>query len=205
MQELKPGLYHWITLHDRIKALVSSYYAEGTGEAYVIDPRVPDEGLEWFASRPQPRNVYLTNRHHYRHSDQFAAAFGAAVWCEASGLHEFTKGEPVRGFAFGEELPGGLRALEVGSICSEETALYLPQYRALALADAVICHRPGGELDFVPDQLLGDDPGTVKQGVLTSLDGLLALDFDTLLFAHGDPVVGGGKEALRDFIQARQE
>jgi hypothetical protein len=28
----------------------------------------------------------------------------------------------------------------------------------------------------------------------------LAVDFDTLLFAHGQPIVGGGKQALRNFL-----
>jgi hypothetical protein len=30
---------------------------------------------------------------------------------------------------------------------------------------------------------------------------LVALDFDVLLLAHGDPVVGGAREALRAFIE----
>jgi hypothetical protein len=33
-----------------------------------------------------------------------------------------------------------------------------------------------------------------------SLTELLAVDFDTLLFAHGEPIVGGGKQALREFL-----
>ncbi len=31
--------------------------------------------------------------------------------------------------------------------------------------------------------------------------GLLTRDFDHLLFAHGEPLIGGGKAALRDFLQ----
>jgi len=27
--------------------------------------------------------------------------------------------------------------------------------------------------------------------------------FDALLFAHGDPLVGGGKQALREIVAAR--
>ena len=30
--------------------------------------------------------------------------------------------------------------------------------------------------------------------------GLLERDFEHLLFAHGEPLVGGGKSALRDFV-----
>jgi hypothetical protein len=32
-----------------------------------------------------------------------------------------------------------------------------------------------------------------------AFEGLLELDFDHLLFAHGEPLVGGGKAARREF------
>jgi hypothetical protein len=50
--------------------------------------------------------------------------------------------------------------------------------------------------------LLGDDPEGVKTGLRRSYRRLLDLDFDSLLFAHGDPIVGGGKDALRGFAAA---
>jgi hypothetical protein len=36
-----------------------------------------------------------------------------------------------------------------------------------------------------------------------SLRRLLELDFDHLLFAHGEPLVGEGKAALREFVSER--
>jgi len=51
----------------------------------------------------------------------------------------------------------------------------------------------------VPDRLIGDDPEQVKRAILERVAALLDEDFDHLLFAHGDPIVGGGKEALRAF------
>jgi hypothetical protein len=52
----------------------------------------------------------------------------------------------------------------------------------------------------VPDSLLGDDPEDVKAGLRGSLEALLDRDFDHLLLAHGEPVVGGGRAALREFV-----
>ena len=37
---------------------------------------------------------------------------------------------------------------------------------------------------------------------LAAYERLLALDFDTLLLAHGDPIAGGGKDALRSFVES---
>ena len=72
---------------------------------------------------------------------------------------------------------------------------------ALSFADGLIRHDRGA-LGFVPDSLLGDDPEGVKDGLRTSFRRLLELRFDNLLFAHGPPLVGGGKQALREFLDS---
>jgi len=51
-----------------------------------------------------------------------------------------------------------------------------------------------------PGVLLGDDAAAVRAGPRDSLRALLELDFDHLLFAHGDPLIGGGEDALRSFL-----
>ena len=53
---------------------------------------------------------------------------------------------------------------------------------------------------FVPDGLM-DEPEWAKAGLREAYRALLHLDFDHMLLAHGDPVVGGGKEALRAFVE----
>jgi hypothetical protein len=35
---------------------------------------------------------------------------------------------------------------------------------------------------------------------MNAFRGLLERDFDSLLFAHGEPLVGGGRAALKDFV-----
>ncbi len=61
----------------------------------------------------------------------------------------------------------------------------------------------GGELGFVPDSLLGDDPEAIKDGLTERFRPLLERDFDHLLFAHGDPIIGDGNDALRRFVEPR--
>jgi len=201
MNEILPGLYHWTTLHERIHSEVHSYYVEGAKPAYLIDPLVPTEGTDWFKSHALPENVYLTNRHHYRHSNRFEKGFNSKVWCHKDGLHEFKKGEKVQPFEHGALLPGGVAALAIGVLCPEETALYLRVGGGvLAFGDAII--RRGKTLGFVPDEYIGDDPENVKRGLKSVFRGLLDKEFDHLLFAHGEPLVGGGKAALRKFAES---
>lgn len=197
------GVYHWVTEHERHHMSISSYYLETPETGVLIDPRVPAEGLEWFSLHARPSDALLTNRHHYRDCGRFAEAFGTTTWCEQSGLHEFSPEHPVRGFRFGDRLPGGVEAHEVDAICPDETALFLPRARAVALADGLVRDKFDGELTFVPDFLLGDDPIGVRRGLLTAFQRLLQLDFDTLLLAHGLPMAGDGKESLRAFVESR--
>lgn len=201
MREVLPGVFHWTTLHPRIHIDVSSYWLDRAG--VVIDPLVPSEhGLGWFAERPSsPKAVLLSNRHHYRDSARFVEAFGCPVHCNRSGLHEFNHGEAVEGFEPGDRLPGGVVACEVGGLCPDETALYLPAKRAVLLADGLVRIGSDGELGFVPDVLM-DDPPATKRALLAAYARLLdELDFEHVLLAHGDPLIGDGRARLQEVIE----
>ena len=110
----------------------------------------------------------------------------------------------MKGFSFGEEVAPNIVALEVGAICSEGAALYLEEINggALAFADGLI-RFDDGSLGFVPDFLLGNDPVEVKRELTESLRRLLGQRFEHLLFAHGLPLIGGGKVALAAFLKKR--
>jgi hypothetical protein len=200
VQEIAPGLWHWTARHDHIGKPVSSYYL--VGERVLIDPLTPREGLEWLEEHGIPEHILLTNRHHDRHSWLVRDAFGCTVHCPASGVYELEGRGPVEPFEFGDELPGGAVAYEVDAICPDESALHLPAHRALACADGVVRWTGQDELGFVPDALM-DDPEDTKAGLRDAYRRLLELDFDHLLLAHGDPIVGDGKEALSGFLSGR--
>ena len=200
MQELAAGVFHWTAVHPNIGLEVSSYYVADSGT--LIDPLTPEEGVEWFDGERKPQRVLLTNRHHLRHAEQFAAAFACPILCHEAGLHEFGAGSTVKGFAWGDELAPGITALEVGAICDEETALRIDLGDGLlAVADAVM--RYGGRLHFVPEEHLGEDPEAIKGAIKDAYARLLDEPFDSLLPAHGDPVIGGAKEELRAFVADR--
>ena len=201
MEEIAPGIWHWSAPHPRIRIVVHSYYLPE--ECVVIDPIAPPDGLDFFAEHGPPTDVLLTNRHHYRASGDFVERFGAKVRCVRQGMHEFTHGEAVDPFDFGDELPGRIVVHEVGAICPDESALHIPARRALALADGAVRWEPGGPLAFVPDQFM-DEPEKTKEGLRAAYRRLVEeLDFDHLLLAHGDPFVGDGRGALAAFAGAQ--
>jgi hypothetical protein len=201
MNEIAPGLFHWTTFHEGIRSDVSSYYVRDPG--VLIDPLLPDDdALKWLTDNGPPYAVLLTNRHHYRHSARLVEVFGVSVHASAPGMHNFTDEQQVQPFDFGDELPGGVIAHEVGAICPDESAFEIQPVRALACADGVVRYpNADAALGFVPDSLLGDDPEGVKSGLQEAYGRLAELDFDHLLLAHGSPVVGDGKEQLREFVE----
>lgn len=201
MDEVLPGVRHWTAMHPRIGILVSSYWLPEQG--VLFDPLVPAEGLAAFDGAP-PSAILLSNRHHLRESARFVERFGCSVLCNRAGLHEFADGEvAVAGFDPGDRLPGGVIAAEMGAICPDDAALYLPHARALELADGIVRGGEpgaGGPLGFVPDSLM-DDPPATKRGLLASCERLLGeLDFDSLLLAHGGPVIGDGRTLLEELV-----
>lgn len=196
MQEIDRGLWHWTARHER-SGEVSSYYL--ADRRVLIDPMIPPDGFEWFEQHGNPEHVVLSNRHHDRQSWQLRDAFGCTVHCISNGLYELEGRGPAEPFEFGDELPGGIVVHEVDTICPDECALHIPSHRALVCADGVVRSPRSGELAFVPDGLM-DEPERTKEGLREAYRRLLELDFDLLLLAHGTPVLGGGREALRTFV-----
>src|SRR5919199_3557914 len=171
MEELAPGLFHWTAFRDTIGTDVHSHYHAPSGTLF--DPMEPAEGTGWFTrtNRP-PRRIVLSNRHHWRHSDRFGEAFGCTVHCHEAGLHEFADGREVQGFAFGEELAPGVTAHEVGILTPEETALHVDAGEGALLFADTLRRGPHGDIGFMPDELLGDDPEAVRAGLRDRLRAL---------------------------------
>jgi hypothetical protein len=194
MREILPGVLHWTAEHPTIHMQVSSYFL--VDEGVLLDPLPPSEGVEAVAEHGTPSAIVLTNRHHRRGSAEFREAFGCSVHASRPGAHEFSDDDHVELFDFGDELPGGLVAYEVGAICPDETAVWVPRVQALAIADGIADFGEGPS--FVPDSLIGDDPEPVKDGLRAAYARLAdELTPDTLLLAHGDPIVGGAVAVMR--------
>jgi hypothetical protein len=197
IQQIAPGLVHWTNVHPSHGMEVSSYLLTETG--VLFDPILPPEGLEWFAENDaEPREILLSCRLHRRHAKEFVARYGCGVHAVRAGMHQFDAGDAVTPFDFGDTLAGGVEARLIDAISPDETAFVIPDVRAVVVADGVMNF---GGLSFVPDELMGDDPEGVKRGLTAAFAQLLEdVDFDHLLCAHGDPIVGTGRARLREFV-----
>jgi hypothetical protein len=196
MQEILPGLFHWTTFHRPIGMDVSSYYVAPAG--VVIDPKLPEGGIDALRAAGDVEQVVLTTGLHDRDARQVAEAFDCPIRVSFAGQKRLGGALETVPYNWGEELAPGVTAIEVDVIAPDDGGLHLAIAEgALHFADAV--HRYGGALSFFSDDLLGDHPQKIKEGIKNRLRALLERDFDHLLFAHGDPLIGGGKAALREF------
>lgn len=202
LTQVSPGILGWSATHAGIGQEVFSHYLPGPRVA--IDPIGADGLLEGLRAAGGLERILLSNRHHYRGSGELIAAFGCDVLAPEPGMHEFEgagDGGRVRSYEWGERVAEGVTAHRVAAISPDDGALLIELDQgpnALALADAVIGWNGG--LAFVPDSLM-DDPERTRTGIRDALAGLLELDFDTLLLAHGPPVANGGRAELRAFVE----
>jgi hypothetical protein len=190
MHEIAPGIRHWTAKHPKHGLEVSSYWLPAL--AVLLDPlAVPDE-VEGVT------DVVLSNRHHKREAFQAAERFGAPVRVPRTGLGEFGEDEPVEPYDFQEPFANGaITAYQVTEYWPDDGALHIPTVDALQIADTVVNY---GGIQFVPDNLMGDDPEAEKRDIKATLGHLAdELEFEHLLFAHGTPIPGEGRERLREF------
>lgn len=199
IREIAPGLFHWLAFHPDQRIMVSSYYVEPV--RVLVDPMIPEGGLGWFEAR-SPELILVTNRYHSRGSAAFVEAFGCRVRCHRAGLAHVAERVPsVESFEHGEALAGGIEALAAPGYTPDETVLHVPVASgALTFADILI--REGdGPPGYAPDGWYGDDPEAAKRQTVDACRALLARDFRHLLLTHGEPVVDGGQETLRAFVE----
>jgi glyoxylase-like metal-dependent hydrolase (beta-lactamase superfamily II) len=196
MNEILPGVFHWSAFKPNIGQVVHSHYYAPART--VFDPWLPDDSEPVLAELRERGvdQVVLSCRHHWRSSSEL----DAPVLAHEAGLHEFENSDrEATGYTPPADLGPGLRALEFGAICPDDAALLLEtEGGALLFGDGVIVWN--GKLSFVPDFLLGD-PEADKRALLGGLRRLLdEATFESLLFAHGDPWIEGGRAALQAFV-----
>jgi glyoxylase-like metal-dependent hydrolase (beta-lactamase superfamily II) len=187
IRDVADGLWLWRQPHpdwregNDWEAEVTSFAVASRGARVLLDPLAPPPSARAAWDRIEafgPDTVVVLKPDHVRDVDLFVRWYDVKAlgpWLFWRGDAPRTELEPVRP---GDELPGGLRALEDGRGMNE-TPLYLPEQRALVFADGMTA--PGGELRVWATP-------THRERTLPALRALLELPFEVVLVSHGDPV-----------------
>jgi hypothetical protein len=187
VRDVAAGLWLWRQPHPDWREgfdwepAVSSWCVESGGETIVLDALAPPPSAVevWRRLEERPPSVAVVLKaDHVRDVDLFVRWYGVRAfgpWLFWSGDAPKAELEPVEP---GDELPGGLEALDDGR-GRMETPLYLPEQRALVFADGLTA--PGGELRVWNTK-------RHEERALPALRALLELPFEHVLVSHGEPV-----------------
>ena len=187
IRDVAPGLWIWRLEHpDWREGLewpptVTSTCVESGGEVALLDPLAPPQDAAEVWGRldaSPPTVVVILKPDHVRDVDLFVERYGARAFGPVLFWRDDIPETELEGIQPGSELPGGLLALYDGR-GRNETPLWLPEQRALVFADALTA--PRGELR------VWDTPWH-EERTLPALRELLALPFEHVIVAHGEPV-----------------
>ncbi len=199
LEEVVPGVYNWHVQDNRIGARSDAYaVVDRDGAVVLIDPLPIDEKL--LKPLGTIAAIVLTAGNHQRSAWRLRTLFNVPVWApeNAHGLEE----EPDNFYTSGDSLPGGLSALHTPGPAEVMYTLWLQQHpRGIVFISDLLTHEGDGRPEFVPSQYQ-DDPQRTRVSVQRVLDHL---PVDTVCFAHGEPIVGTGKAALRLALQLDSE
>jgi len=184
MEELRPGLWRWMTAHPEWKAgkdwperVASIAVATGDGRLALIDPLVRDDSVwTWLAARG-PIVVLLGNDYHQRSRDEVVRRTGATV-LSPDGV-----------------MPPGIEAFPIAGLDGPETAYYLAPQRAVVFADAVLGQADGG-VALAPKSW-SSDKSLYARIFRAEVAKVAARPIDLVLVSHGEPILSGGDAALR--------
>jgi hypothetical protein len=188
IRDVAPGLWLWRQPHPSWEEgadwppEVASFAVESRGTALLLDPLAPPPSAPEAWARIEalrPSAIVVLKPDHVRDVDLFVRWYGARAYGPSLFWPDDVPRTPLEPIERGDELPGGLLALDDGR-AKAEIPVYLPEQRALVFADGMAA--PEGELRVWATRRRHESH------VLPALRALLALPFDHVLVSHGEPV-----------------
>jgi glyoxylase-like metal-dependent hydrolase (beta-lactamase superfamily II) len=193
LEQVAPSLRRWAAWHPDWRQEVGSVAVDTADGLVLIDPIDPPPEVR------SPAAVLLTVFWHARSGGELGAEH---VWAHTRGVRKLKNRGVVVTDAFEKdpELPGGIKAFATAR--EGEVVYWLPQQKALVVGDVLLGagakpHATSEPLRLAPENWL--EGATTKQ-LVRSLLPLLDLPVERILVSHGDPVLQGGKEVLRNLI-----
>lgn len=191
IQVVAPNLCVWSAYSPEVKCDLTSAAYVHQGSLVLIDPvALADAAWNDLLKLGEPRAILLTSGNHLRDAVLYKNLCRIPVAGSVGTREEL--GKDVDVVLFGTEVIHGLKPIMLPGAGPGETA-FLSEEGILMLGDAIL--NLGNELALLPDKYAKDSKQSRE-----SLRKLLALDFNTVTFAHGLPLTQQAKERLQAVI-----
>ena len=215
MEKLTDGLWRWTARHPdwhpgAFGAEVACFAARAGDTLLLIDPLLPpdpDPVLDVLDRAAGDRvAVLVTIPYHVRSSEELWRRYRKDAETTIHGHRACAKRLSGRsGFQEIDPdavLPGGVTAHTIGKPRRYEMPLHLPSHDALVFGDAV-AEWEGRLRVWSADRVDAKVERFYRERFNPTLEPLLELGADNVLVTHGQPVMGGGTEALRKALEAK--
>jgi hypothetical protein len=215
MKKLTEGLWRWTARHPEwhpgeFGAEVACFAAQAGDTTLLIDPLLPPEpepvlrALDGTLAKRLA--ILITIPYHVRSSEEVWRRYRnhaeTTIHGHAAAARRLEDRSAFREIDPGAPLPGGVTAHTIGKPRRYEMPLHLPSHDALVFGDAVA--ETGGRLVvWSTSRVDAKVERFYKERFNPTLEPLLELIFDKVLVTHGQPVLEGGKQALRRALKAK--
>jgi hypothetical protein len=219
MEKLTEGLWRWTGRHPEwhpgdFGAEVASFAAQAGADTLLIDPLLPSEDepgrgqvLETIDGTLGNRlAILITIPYHVRSAEELWRRYRrdaeTTIHGHPAAAKRLEDSSAFREIEPGVPLPGGVTPHTIGKPRRHETPLHLPSHDALAFGDAV-AEADGRLVVWSSEKIDAKVERFYRERFNPTLEPLLELDFDSVLVTHGQPLLGGGKLALRRALDAK--
>lgn len=190
--------------------MVGCVYCETPGAVVLIDPLVPPDGEDrerfWGALDRDverlglPVVVMLTCSWHVRSAGEVSERYpGVRIWSPTAEI-TLLPGLTIDVVDVVAEVAPRVVAYPLGTPDLRVEAFYwLADHRALVPGDILLGDARGQRVSIAPPSWFehSDAERAWYRDRRDHLSGFLDLDIETILVSHGEPVLAGGREALR--------
>ncbi len=193
--EVAPGIFRYTMQDDRIEYQSDGYVIVEDARAILLDP-LPMEEKELGQQGPVEA-IVLTASCHERAAWRYRKQFKVPVYGPEGGVG--FEEPPDRWYKAGDLLPGGLQAVHAPGPTEAHYAFLLARDGGIVFCADLLTNAGGEGLAFVPSEYQ-DEPARTRETVRRLLD----LNFEILCSNHGDPVIRGAKQAIREALERDQ-
>lgn len=190
------GVFTWSRWQPDRAMYFNSWFVEGAGGNFVVDPLEPDADDVLFVEGRGLAAVVVTNRDHERRAAFFAQRFDVPVIASLPDADELEV-EVTRIVGDGDDVYGWRVQVLSGFKTAGEFVLFDAATRAAISGDA-FWGVPAGSVQLMPDEKLAD-----PNAAALSARRLLALRVRHLLVGDGMPIYERAWDALLAMLDAR--
>ncbi len=215
MEELSDGLWRWTARHPEwhpgeFGAEVACFAARAGDTTLLIDPLLPPDPqpvLDAIEGALDDRLAILISiPYHVRSSEELWRRYRkdaeTTIHGHPAAAKRLKDRSAFRAIEPGVPLPGGVTAHTIGKPRRYEMPIHVPSHGALVFGDAV-AETDGRLVVWATDKVDAKVERFYRERFNPTLEPLLELDFDAVLVTHGQPVLEGGRNALRAALNAR--